>query len=62
MIGPLGLDRTLTSREEINRCLWDTLDETTGRWGIKVARAEVTAIEPPPCVHDSDGEADARRT
>ena len=62
VIGSLDLDGALSSREEINRRLWSALDEMTRRWGIKVARAEVTAIEAPPRVRDSDGEADARRT
>jgi regulator of protease activity HflC (stomatin/prohibitin superfamily) len=29
------------------------LDETTGRWGIKVTRVEIKAIEPPPSIRDS---------
>ncbi|MDM4784551.1 SPFH domain-containing protein [Micromonospora sp. b486] len=29
------------------------LDETTRRWGIKVTRVEIKAIEPPPSIRDS---------
>jgi regulator of protease activity HflC (stomatin/prohibitin superfamily) len=53
VIGSLDLERTLTSREEINRHLSGVLDETTGRWGIKVTRVEIKAIEPPPSIRDS---------
>jgi len=53
VIGSLDLEKTLTSREEINRHLAGVLDETTGRWGIKVTRVEIKAIEPPPSIRDS---------
>src|SRR5690349_11061294 len=53
VIGSLDLERALTSREEINRHLSGVLDETTGRWGVKVTRVEIKAIEPPPSIRDS---------
>jgi regulator of protease activity HflC (stomatin/prohibitin superfamily) len=53
VIGSLDLEKTLTSREEINRHLSIVLDETTGRWGVKVTRVEIKAIEPPPSIRDS---------
>jgi regulator of protease activity HflC (stomatin/prohibitin superfamily) len=53
VIGSLDLEKALTSREEINRHLSVVLDETTGRWGIKVTRVEIKAIEPPPSIRDS---------
>ena len=53
VIGSLDLERALTSREEINRHLSGVLDETTGRWGIKVTRVEIKAIEPPQSIRDS---------
>jgi regulator of protease activity HflC (stomatin/prohibitin superfamily) len=53
VIGSMDLERALTSRDEINRHLSGVLDETTGRWGIKVARVEIKAIEPPPSIRDS---------
>jgi regulator of protease activity HflC (stomatin/prohibitin superfamily) len=53
VIGSLDLEKALTSREEINRHLSGVLDETTGRWGIKVTRVEIKAIEPPVSIRDS---------
>jgi len=53
VIGSLDLERALTSREEINRHLSGVLDETTGRWGVKVTRVEIKAIEPPASIRDS---------
>src|SRR5262245_7524092 len=53
VIGSLDLEKALTSREEINRHLSVVLDETTGRWGVKVTRVEIKAIEPPPSSRDS---------
>ena len=37
------------------------LDEATGKWGIRVNRVELKAIEPPHLHPGLDGEADARR-
>jgi regulator of protease activity HflC (stomatin/prohibitin superfamily) len=53
VIGSMDLEKALTSRDEINRHLSGVLDETTGRWGIKVTRVEIKAIEPPPSIRDS---------
>ncbi|HEU5107590.1 MAG TPA: SPFH domain-containing protein, partial [Micromonosporaceae bacterium] len=53
VIGSLDLEKALTSRDDINRHLSSVLDETTGRWGIKVTRVEIKAIEPPPSIRDS---------
>ncbi|WP_018350632.1 SPFH domain-containing protein [Longispora albida] len=53
VIGSLDLEKALTSRDEINRHLSVVLDEATGRWGIKVTRVEIKAIEPPPSIRDS---------
>src|SRR4051812_11308883 len=53
VIGSLDLERALTSREEINRHLSSVLDETAGRWGIKVTRVEVKGLEPPPRIPGS---------
>jgi regulator of protease activity HflC (stomatin/prohibitin superfamily) len=53
VVGSLDLEKTLTSREEINRKLSAELDTTTGDWGIKVTRVEIKAIEPPPSIRDS---------
>src|ERR671910_1259306 len=40
VIGSMDLERTLTSREEINTRLRTVLDEATGKWGIRVNRVE----------------------
>ncbi len=53
VIGSLNLEQTLTSRDEINTRLRGVLDEATGRWGIRVNRVELKAIEPPPSIQDS---------
>jgi regulator of protease activity HflC (stomatin/prohibitin superfamily) len=53
VIGNLNLEQALTSRDHINAQLRGVLDEATGRWGIRVNRVEVKAIEPPASVKDS---------
>jgi len=53
VIGGLALERTLTSRDEINAELRGVLDEATGKWGIRVNRVELKAIDPPPSIKDS---------
>jgi regulator of protease activity HflC (stomatin/prohibitin superfamily) len=53
VIGSLDLEETLTSRDQINGQLRGVLDEATGRWGIRVNRVELKAIDPPPSVQDS---------
>ncbi|MGO1975441.1 MAG: SPFH domain-containing protein [Propionibacteriaceae bacterium] len=53
IIGGLDLEQTLTSREEINQKLRLVLDEATGKWGIKVNRVELRAIDPPPTIRDA---------
>ncbi|NYI03340.1 SPFH domain-containing protein [Allostreptomyces psammosilenae] len=53
IIGGMDLERTLTSREEINSALRGVLDEATGRWGIRVNRVELKAIDPPVSIKDS---------
>jgi len=53
VIGSLDLEETLTSRDQINAQLRGVLDEATGRWGIRVNRVELKAIDPPPSVQDS---------
>ena len=53
MIGGLALERTLTSRDEINNQLRGVLDEATGRWGIRVGRVELKAIDPPASIKDT---------
>jgi regulator of protease activity HflC (stomatin/prohibitin superfamily) len=47
VIGSLDLEQTLTGRDQINSQLRGVLDEATGRWGIRVNRVELKAIDPP---------------
>jgi regulator of protease activity HflC (stomatin/prohibitin superfamily) len=51
--GGMDLERTLTSREEINSQLRVVLDEATGKWGIRVNRVELKSIDPPASIKDS---------
>src|ERR1700745_155482 len=53
VIGGLALEKTLTSRDEINSRLRGVLDEATGKWGIRVNRVELKAIDPPASIQDS---------
>ena len=48
VIGELDLDHTLTSRDVINTRIRTSMDQATDRWGVKVTRVELKAIEPPP--------------
>ncbi|MFZ0323804.1 MAG: SPFH domain-containing protein [Actinomycetes bacterium] len=51
--GGMDLERTLTSREDINLQLRGVLDEATGKWGIRVNRVEIKAIDPPTSVQQA---------
>ena len=53
VIGGMDLERTLTSREEINTRLRGVLDEATGKWGIRANRVEIKAIDPPPTIKEA---------
>lgn len=47
VIGGLTLDKTLTSREDINAKMRAALDEVTEGWGVRVTRVELKDIIPP---------------
>jgi regulator of protease activity HflC (stomatin/prohibitin superfamily) len=53
VVGGMELDEALTSRDKINGELRRELDEATGRWGLRVSRVELKAIEPPSSIQDS---------
>ena len=53
VVGSMNLEQTLTSRDEINTKLRGELDDATGKWGIRVARVELKAIDPPPSIQDA---------
>jgi len=53
VVGGLNLEEALTSRDNINGQLRIVLDEATGKWGIRVGRVELKAIDPPLSIQDS---------
>jgi regulator of protease activity HflC (stomatin/prohibitin superfamily) len=53
VIGSMDLEETLTSRDRINTMLRGVLDDASGKWGIRVTRVEIKAIEPPKSVVDA---------
>ena len=53
VIGGLTLEEALTSRDTINSQLRTVLDDATGRWGIRVNRVEVKAIDPPATIQEA---------
>jgi len=53
VVGGMDLEEALTSRDTINGALRGVLDEATGKWGVRVNRVEIKAIDPPHSVQDS---------
>src|SRR5881398_3488614 len=53
VIGGMALEKTLTSRDEINGQLRGVLDDATGKWGIRVNRVELKAIDPPATIQEA---------
>jgi regulator of protease activity HflC (stomatin/prohibitin superfamily) len=53
VVGGMNLEEALTSRDNINNQLRAVLDEATGKWGIRVGRVELKAIDPPLSIQDS---------
>ncbi len=53
VIGSMDLEQTLTSRDKINALLRGVLDDASGKWGIRVTRVELKAIDPPKSVKDA---------
>jgi regulator of protease activity HflC (stomatin/prohibitin superfamily) len=53
VVGSMDLERTLTSRDSINSQLRVVLDEATGKWGLRVNRVEIKAIDPPMTIKDA---------
>lgn len=47
VIGATSLSEALAERERIGNALQVRLDESTGRWGVKVTGVEVNEIDPP---------------
>jgi regulator of protease activity HflC (stomatin/prohibitin superfamily) len=53
VIGGITLEDTLTSRDQINAQLRGVLDEATGKWGVRVNRVELKAIDPPGSIQEA---------
>jgi regulator of protease activity HflC (stomatin/prohibitin superfamily) len=53
VIGGMTLEDTLTSRDQINAALRTVLDEATGKWGIRVNRVELKAVDPPATIQEA---------
>jgi regulator of protease activity HflC (stomatin/prohibitin superfamily) len=53
VIGGMTLEQALTSRETINDQLRGILDDATGKWGIRVHRVELKAVDPPATIRDT---------
>ncbi len=53
VIGGLTLEQSLTSRDQINSQLRIVLDEATGKWGIRINRVELKAVDPPSGIQEA---------
>ena len=53
VVGSLNLEEALTSRDNINSKMRVVLDESTGKWGVRVGRVELKAIDPPLSIQDA---------
>ncbi|GAA1289178.1 SPFH domain-containing protein [Pseudonocardia aurantiaca] len=53
VVGSMDLERALTSRDSINSQLRTVLDDATGKWGLRVNRVEIKAIDPPVSITDA---------
>ncbi|CAN5533460.1 SPFH domain-containing protein [soil metagenome] len=51
--GGMTLEDTLTSRDKVSTALRVVLDEATGKWGIRVNRVELKAVDPPPSIQEA---------
>jgi regulator of protease activity HflC (stomatin/prohibitin superfamily) len=53
VIGGMTLEDTLTSRDNVNHQLRASLDEATGKWGIRVNRVELKSVDPPRTIQEA---------
>ncbi len=53
VIGEMDLDKTLSSRDDINSKLKNILDQATDKWGVKVNRVELQDIIPPEDIKEA---------
>jgi len=53
VIGGMTLEDTLTSRDKVSAALRHVLDDATGKWGIRVNRVELKAVDPPASIQEA---------
>ncbi|WP_444861397.1 SPFH domain-containing protein [Corynebacterium kozikiae] len=53
VVGGITLEDALVSREMINRRLRGELDAATTKWGLRISRVELKAIDPPPSIQQA---------
>ena len=53
VVGGMNLEETLTCRDEINSSCAACWTRPPASWGIRVARVEIKAIDPPPSIQDA---------
>jgi regulator of protease activity HflC (stomatin/prohibitin superfamily) len=53
VVGGMTLEDTLTSRDQVSGALRHVLDEATGKWGIRVNRVELKAVDPPASIQEA---------
>jgi regulator of protease activity HflC (stomatin/prohibitin superfamily) len=53
VVGGMTLEDTLTSRDKVSAALRHVLDEATGKWGIRVNRVELKAVDPPASIQEA---------
>ena len=53
VVGGMTLEDTLTSRDQVSAALRHVLDEATGKWGIRVNRVELKAVDPPASIQEA---------
>src|SRR5689334_51501 len=53
VVAGMNLEEALTFRDNVSGRLGFVHDGATGKWGIRVNRVELNAIDPPASIHDS---------
>ncbi len=53
VIGTMELDKTLSSRDDVNNKLRIIIDEATDKWGVRVERVEIKNIDLPADIKEA---------